>query len=238
MIYLAHSIAFDLEARYAPWGLSPPPLGIFSGYATSRTTTTIDFEQGSDKIWATGVDIDEETTSTIAMDEEESSKINLEMKINCAFEHEFTFIDKKDLNVEPSFSLRSQRKQNEFASWLMSSLKVANVQPEMFLSEFGQNQYEITCHPTDPLTGDIARQMDLNLTFSPLASINSISNGVHLHISIQDLQGKYLFYDSKRPFNLSIIGEYFSAGILHHLNSLCAITAPTPVSYLRLKPHH
>jgi glutamine synthetase len=187
---------------------------------------------------------------TLLKKEIEYYKTNLQMKINCSFEHEFTLIDKKDLIAQPSFSLRSQRQQNEFSSWLMSSLQAANVQPEMFLSEYGQNQYEITCHPTDPLTAadravnireitrDIARQMDLNVTFSPLKSINSISNGVHLHISIQDLQGNHLFYDSKRPFNLSMIGEYWSAGIIHHLGSLCSITAPTPVSYLRLKPHH
>ena len=89
----------------------------------------------------------------------------------------------------------------------------------MFLSEFGQNQSEITCLPTDLLTAadravnirEITRaietQMDLNVSFYPLLSLNSISNGVHLRINIQDLQGNYLFYDSNRPFNLSLIGE-------------------------------
>jgi glutamine synthetase len=172
---------------------------------------------------------------------------NFGMKINVAFEHEFTLVDL--ISQLPSFSLRAQRQQNQFASWLMSSLQIANVQPEMFLPEFGQNQYEVTCHPSDPLTAadravnireitrEIARQMDLNVTFSPLTSINSVSNGVHLHISIDDLHGKSLFYDQDRPYNLSLIGEYWSAGIVHHLGSLCALTAPTPVSYLRLKPH-
>jgi glutamine synthetase len=176
---------------------------------------------------------------------------NLEMKINVSFEHEFTLFDQKqNLISQPSFSLRAQRQQNQFASWLISSLQTANVQPEMFLPEFGQNQYEITCYPSDPLTAadravnireitrEIARQMNLNVTFSPLTSVNSVSNGVHLHISIDDLHGKSLFYDKDRPYNLSLIGEYWSAGILHHLGSLCALTAPTPVSYLRLKPHH
>jgi glutamine synthetase len=177
-------------------------------------------------------------------------KTNLGIKINVAFEHEFTLIGKENLIVQPSFSLRAQRQQNEFSSWLMSALQIANVQPEMFLPEYGQNQYEITCHPTDPLTAadravnireitrEIARQMDLNVSFSPLTSIDGISNGVHLHLSIKDLYEKPLFYDETRPYDLSIIGEYWSAGIIFHLGSLCALTAPTPVSYLRLKPHH
>ncbi|UJR08362.1 hypothetical protein I4U23_012633 [Adineta vaga] len=172
------------------------------------------------------------------------------MKINVAFEHEFTLLAKHDSIAQPSFSLRSQRQQSEFSSWLMASLQVANVQPEMFLSEYGQDQYEVTCHPSDPLTAadravnireitrDIARQLDSTVSFSSLTSINGIGNGVHLHISIDDLNGKPLFYDENRPFNLSTIGEYWSAGVLHHIGSLCAITAPTPVSYLRLKPHH
>lgn len=187
---------------------------------------------------------------TLLRKEIEYYKTNLGMKINVAFEHEFTLIGKNDSISQPSFSLRAQRQQNQFASWLMSALQVGNVQPEMFLSEFGQNQYEITYHPTDPLnaadravnireiTREIARQMNLNVSFCPLTSINSISNGVHLHISIKDLNDKSLFYDKDRPYNLSLIGEYWSAGIIHHLSSLCALTAPTPVSYLRLKPHH
>jgi glutamine synthetase len=187
---------------------------------------------------------------TLLKKEIEYYKTNLGINIDVAFEHEFTLIGKKDCLVQPSFSLQAQRQQNEFASWLMSFLQMANVQPEMFLPEYGQNQYEITCHPSDPLTAadravnireitrEIARQMDLNVTFSPLPSMNSISNGVHLHISMKDLDGKALFYDEERPYNLSLIGEYWSAGVLHHLGSLCALTAPTSVSYLRLKPHH
>ncbi|CAF1085850.1 unnamed protein product [Adineta ricciae] len=175
----------------------------------------------------------------------------LGMKINVAFEHEFTLMNKTDTHpAQPSFSLRSQRQQNQFSSWLMSSLQAAHVQPEMFLSEYGPNQYEVTYRPSDPLTAadravnireitrDIARQLDLTVSFAPLTSVNGISNGVHLHISIDDLNGKPLFYDENRPFNLSTIGEHWSAGVLHHLAALCAITAPTPVSYLRLKPRH
>jgi glutamine synthetase len=37
---------------------------------------------------------------------------------------------------------------------------------------------------------------------------------------------------------LSVTGARFAAGILEHLPALCAITAPSVVSYLRLKPHH
>ncbi|CAF1163072.1 unnamed protein product [Adineta steineri] len=177
-------------------------------------------------------------------------KDKFDIDINVSFEHEFTLINKNDSNSYPAFSFQSQRQQNQFSSWLMSSLEYANIQPENFLSEYGKNQYEITCKPSDPLTAadravsireiirDLAQQMDLNVSFSPLTSANSISNGVHLHISMKDSNGNYLFYDKQRPYNLSILGEQWSSGILDHLRSLCAITAPTPVSYLRLKPNN
>ena len=174
----------------------------------------------------------------------------LGMKIICAFEHEFTLTGEKYLPSQPSFSLRAQRQQSSFGSWLMSALKAGNVEPEMFLPEYGKHQYEVTCRPTNPLaaadravnvreiTREIARQMDLNVTFSPLVNVNSVANGVHLHLSITDLNGKPLFYEEERRYNLSTIGEHWSSGVLNNLSSLCALTAPTPVSYLRLKPNH
>ena len=132
----------------------------------------------------------------------------------------------------------------------MSALQTGNVEPEMFLPEYGRNQYEVTCRPTDPLsaadravnlreiTREIARQMNLNLSFSPITSIETSANGVHLHISFKDLQGKSLLYEEGRTYDLSLLGEQWSAGVIQHLSSLCALTAPTPLSYLRLKPHH
>jgi len=187
---------------------------------------------------------------TLLKNEIEFYRTNLGIELNVAFEHEFTLIDHEKSNqIHPSFSLSAQREQSQFASWLISSLRDTNNQPEMFLSEFGPNQYEITCSPSDPLTAadrainirqitrEIARQLNLNVTFSPHPSADLLSNGLHLHVSMKDIHGKQLFYDKDRPYNLSLIGEYWSAGIIHHLGSLCAITAPTPVSYLRLKPN-
>ena len=40
-----------------------------------------------------------------------------------------------------------------------------------------------------------------------------------------------------RPYRLSRVGEQFVAGILHHLPVLTAITAPSAVSYYRLRPN-
>jgi glutamine synthetase len=65
-----------------------------------------------------------------------------------------------------------------------------------------------------------------------------VGNGVHVHMSLVDGAGDPVFYDPDRPGSLSVTGARFAAGILEHLPALCAITAPSVVSYLRLKPHH
>src|SRR5260370_32925560 len=36
---------------------------------------------------------------------------------------------------------------------------------------------------------------------------------------------------------LSKPGQHFFAGVLHHMPAICAVTAPSPVSYLRLTPN-
>ncbi|CAF3744600.1 unnamed protein product [Rotaria socialis] len=174
----------------------------------------------------------------------------LGMKIKAAFEHEFILIGRQSMSDLPAFSLRAHRHVADFAEWLVAALQSADIEPEMFLPEYGRNQYEITCRPTDgvaaadravnvrEITRDIARQMSLHASFSPQPHVGATSSGVHLHLSIQDLDGKSIMYEKGRRYDLSELGEHWAAGVLHHLPALCALTAPTPVSYMRLKPHH
>jgi glutamine synthetase len=59
-----------------------------------------------------------------------------------------------------------------------------------------------------------------------------------VHMSLVDPDGTPVLYDAGRPGSLSQTGARFAAGILEHLPALCAITAPSVISYLRLGPHH
>jgi glutamine synthetase len=120
----------------------------------------------------------------------------------------------------------------------------------MFLPEYGKHQYEITCRPAlgvaaadravnvREITREIARQMGLDLSFAPKTSEQAVCNGVHLHVSLQDLAGHPVMYDAGTTNCLSTLGQHWAAGVLHYLPALCAFTAPTPVSYERLQPHH
>ncbi|RON56344.1 glutamine synthetase family protein [Pseudomonas frederiksbergensis] len=185
---------------------------------------------------------------TLLRNEVERYRAELGVQVNAAFEHEFN-LGSGDADRR-AFSLEAQRQGAEFGGWLLSALRAGGVEPEMFLPEYGKHQYEITCRPAlgvaaadravnvREITREIARQMGLDLSFAPKTSEHAMCNGVHLHISLQDLAGQPLLYDAGTTNGLSTLGQHWAAGILHYLPALCAITAPTPVSYQRLLPHH
>jgi glutamine synthetase len=185
---------------------------------------------------------------TLLSDEIERYRDQLGLQVNAAFEHEFNL--HAGFAEHLAFSLESQRQGAEFGGWLLSALRAGGVEPEMFLPEYGKHQYEITCRPTlgvaaadravnvREITREIARQMGLDLSFAPKTTAEAVCNGVHLHVSLLDLAGQPMLYDAGTSNGLSTLGQHWAAGVLHYLPALCAFTAPTPVSYERLQPHH
>lgn len=187
---------------------------------------------------------------TLLSDEIQRYRDELGLQVNAAFEHEFKLGMTTPQPAQPALSLTAQRQGAEFGGWLLGALRAAGAEPEMFLPEFGKNQYEITCRPAlgvaaadravnlREITREIARQMGMSLTFAPKTEEHGVGNGVHLHMSLQDLEGNPKLYAETARNGLSVLGERWAAGIVHYLPALCALTAPTPVSYLRLGPHH
>jgi glutamine synthetase len=185
---------------------------------------------------------------TLLRDEIERYRDDLGLQVNAAFEHEFNLHAGSAEHL--AFSLQAQRQGAEFGGWLLSALRAGGVEPEMFLPEYGKHQYEITCRPAlgvaaadravnvREISREMARQMALDLSFAPKTKADAVCNGVHLHVSLLDLAGQPMLYDAGTSNGLSSIGQHWAAGILHYLPALCAFTAPTPVSYQRLQPHH
>ena len=187
---------------------------------------------------------------TLLAQEIERYRDSLSLQVFAAFEHEFVLSGQKSFGTSTAFSLKAIRDVSAFPGWLMAAFEAANMEPEVFMSEFGHQQYEVTCRPTygvavadravnvREVTREVARQMNLYASFSPKASMTTIGSGVHLHLSLQDLKGQPLLYQAGRRYDLSTLGEHWAAGVIRHLPALCAFTAPTPVSYLRLRPQH
>ena len=117
------------------------------------------------------------------------------------------------------------------------------------MPEYGPRQYEVTYAPAVGVTSAdravivrelaraAARVLGHRISFSPAVTPDIVGNGVHVHMSLVDLSGWPVMYDADAPHGLSETGGRFVAGILHHATALCAVTAPSVISYLRLVPH-
>jgi glutamine synthetase len=81
-----------------------------------------------------------------------------------------------------------------------------------------------------------AFRLENRAIFSPMPVAGGAGNGVHIHFSLHDASGAPLTSNPSGLLGLSAVAAHFAAGVLHHLPALCAVTAPSPVSYLRLVP--
>ncbi|MHA1518355.1 MAG: glutamine synthetase [Alphaproteobacteria bacterium] len=170
------------------------------------------------------------------------------LQLRAAFEHEFVYTGVEEVPGH-SYSLGAFRRQGMFGEMLMAAIRAASARPDTFLAEYGPRQYEMTVVPAPALIaadqGVISREMARGAAFrlgehaifSPMPVADGAGNGVHIHFSLHDETGAPATYDANAPYNLSLAATHFAAGVLHHMPAICAITAPSPVSYLRLTPN-
>lgn len=166
-----------------------------------------------------------------------------------SFEHEFQMLD-MDWPPAPAFALQAQRRADPFGPALMASLREAGVEPEVFIPEYGKDQFEITLAPARALAAadravllretvrELSRNRGWHCSFAPKTAVDGVGNGVHIHFSFRDSKGAPATHDPAQPGGVSAVAGSFVAGILRHLPALTAFTAPSPISYLRLQPHH
>jgi glutamine synthetase len=87
------------------------------------------------------------------------------------------------------------------------------------------------------LTRATALRFGQRATFTPILHPEGVGSGVHIHMSFRDGNGRAATYDPAAPFGLSRIAAHFVAGVQHHLPAICAVTAPSVISYIRLTPN-
>jgi glutamine synthetase len=171
------------------------------------------------------------------------------LRLLASFEQEF-LLDSPAFEPGPGFSFEAQRLVEPFGPLAFAALRQAGLEPEVFLPEYGSGQYEIPCAPAEGVAAadraaamrevvrEVARTLGYRASFAPMAEPGGIGNGVHIHMSLVDLEGQPVFYEPDRPARMSLLAARFAAGVLEHLPALCAFTAPSVISYLRLGPHH
>ncbi|MGH6821293.1 MAG: glutamine synthetase, partial [Methylocella sp.] len=148
-----------------------------------------------------------------------------------------------------SYAASSLRGLEPFIGDFLAVLRANQIRPDTFLPEYGPRQFEVTVDPQLGLKAadqavklreicrSVGRRHGHHISFSPVVTRGIVGNGVHIHFSLIGKEGKPAAYKSGAPGNLSAAGASFAAGILRHARALCAVTAPSPISYERLKPH-
>jgi glutamine synthetase len=171
----------------------------------------------------------------------------LNVHLVTSFEHEFQLLLGAAL-VPPPLSLEAQRAVDPFPGRVMTALHEAGIEPERFMAERSAHQFEIPVAPASGLSGadrsvamrevvrEVARREGIRASFVPALDPVEQGNGLHIHFSLSGKNGDFPFYDPGRPASLSVLGGRFAAGILAHAPALIALTAPSVVSFLRLRP--
>jgi glutamine synthetase len=174
----------------------------------------------------------------------------LGLKVMASFEQEFWLEDAGSGTAPlPGFSLQAMTRHGRFAAELMELLESAGIAPEMFLPEFGRDQFELTLKPafgmtaadraviSRELTRACARASGRHASFTPLRHPGAIGAGVHVHLSLWNALGEPVSFDPSGTAGMSPLLSRFASGIVSHMPALCALTAPSVVSYERLQPH-
>ncbi len=164
-----------------------------------------------------------------------------------AFEHEFTVLD-APFRLGAVYSVESIRLAASFAHDLAAALRPLGL--ECFEPEFGRGQFEASCAPvagtggpdravlTREVIREIARRHGVRLTLAPKPAPQGVGNGMHIHFSFRDREGRPVLYDRARPAGVTAQSAGFIGGVIRHMSALTAVSAPTPASYLRLGPGH
>jgi glutamine synthetase len=178
----------------------------------------------------------------------ERFEAELQLRLLATFEQEFIYSGVPAHPLQP-YELDAYRRQGAFGATLLGALRQAGVVPDSFLSEYGPQQFEVTVEPsmglraaddaviTRELTQAVATRLGQRVSFTPLPTPDGTSSGTHVHWSFVDTEGRAALYEPGQPWDLSLAGRQFIAGVLHHLPALCAVTAPSVVSYYRLRPN-
>ncbi|TYH80016.1 hypothetical protein ES332_D03G104200v1 [Gossypium tomentosum] len=130
-----------------------------------------------------------------------------------------------------------------------SDVIIFSVKPQMH-AEAGNGQYEMALgytactYATDNLIfmrevdRAIANKHGLLATFVPKYALDDIGSGSHVHLSLwQNGQNVFQASDASSQHGMSKVGEEFMAGVLDHLPSIFAFTAPLSNSYDRIQPN-
>ncbi|CAA0829710.1 Unknown protein [Striga hermonthica] len=133
---------------------------------------------------------------------------------------------------------------------IVTCLQSLNIVVEQLHPEAGHGQFELalgytTCEKaadnlvyTREVIRSVARKHGLLATFVPKYDLDDIGSGSHVHLSLsKNGENVFMARNGATRYGISTIGEAFMSGVLNHLPSILAFTAPVPNSYDRIQPN-
>jgi glutamine synthetase type III len=155
--------------------------------------------------------------------------------------------DPRDTQEKPCYDQSAIMRRLDVITEITSTMIELGWGPYQNDHEDANGQFEINWNFSDALTTadqlaffkfmvkSIAEKHGLRATFMPKPFINLTGNGCHVHLSLWDGAGrKNLFHDPKSELGLSAMAYHFLGGLVHHADSMVAITNPTVNSYKRI----
>lgn len=182
------------------------------------------------------------------------------MRAESAVEHEFYLARKEGSSYVPAdnslcYSSIGLDDQATVIDAILAALEAENVSIELFHTELGPAQQELSVRHADVLRAadnvclvretvrGVSQLYNVKATFAPKPFLDQAGSGAHIHLSLWGTEqhaqaNKNLFYDASMRGGLSQPGLYFIGGVLRHIRGLLAITCGSPNSYRRLLPHY
>ena len=157
--------------------------------------------------------------------------------------------DETDDLDKPCYDYKGLSRSRAFLQKLVSSLEQVGFDVYQIDHEDGNGQFEINYTYSDALTScdrfvfvrmagsEIANEMGLICSFMPKPASDRTGNGMHIHMSITDEEGRNVFADEsdERGLGLSTTAYHFMGGLLRHAKALCAFAAPPVHSHTRTR---
>jgi glutamine synthetase len=145
------------------------------------------------------------------------------------------------------YGLGAVLERGGFAADLTGALEDVGLPVEQLHAEYGTGQFEVSLAPDDPLasadgvvlarlvTGRVAREHGLLVSFSPLPFAGGTGNGAHLHLSLAR-DGVPLLSGGDGPHGLTPQGAAAIGGIVQGLPGTLGVFAGSVLSSSRLQP--
>ncbi|WNM31639.1 glutamine synthetase family protein [Streptomyces sp. Li-HN-5-11] len=147
----------------------------------------------------------------------------------------------------PAYGAIRQVELSDCTADLLAACAAQGVEVEQLHPEYAAGQFEISVGALDPVAAAdrsvlvrqtvraVAQRHGLRVSFSPAVLARGVGNGGHVHLSAWR-DGANVHSGGQGRYGMTAEAESFAAGLLAHLPALTAVTAPSPASYLRLRP--